>query len=278
VPAIASLSLPSINFGTVGVGSTPPVINLVVSNATNPAVFGPGIDTLSYSIGSSSAPQFASPAGSYTDAAGGTTNTHAFSMSTASAGNFAGTVTITTNDPDRPTIVLGISGTVANLNLPPIANAGPDQTVTDTDGDGFAMVTLNGSASLDPDGTIIAYQWREGSINLTGSIPQSTAVVTLGVGTRTITLRVRDNNNAITQDDVVVTVLPAPTCNDIDFNNDGLFPDDADLIDFLNVLAGGECSTNPAPGCDAIDFNNDGLFPDDADLVTFLNVLAGQPC
>ena len=33
-----------------------------------------------------------------------------------------------------------------------------------------------------------------------------------------------------------------------------------------------------APGCDSIDFNNDGLFPDDADLVAFLTVLAGGAC
>jgi hypothetical protein len=78
-----------------------------------------------------------------------------------------------------------------------------------------------------------------------------------------------------------VLSLGGPTCSpcdDIDFNNDGLFPDDADLIDFLNVLAGAACSTDPSPGCNDIDFNNDGLFPDDADLLAFLGVLAGQDC
>ncbi len=64
-------------------------------------------------------------------------------------------------------------------------------------------------------------------------------------------------------------------CNDIDFNNDGLFPDDNDLIDLLTVLAGGVCSTAPTPGCDSIDFNNDDLFPDDNDLIDYLTVLAG---
>ncbi len=74
----------------------------------------------------------------------------------------------------------------------------------------------------------------------------------------------------------VGNTLPiAPGCNDIDFNNDGLFPDDNDLIDFLVVLAGGTCSTG---NCDSIDFNNDGLFPDDNDLIAFLNKLAGQDC
>jgi hypothetical protein len=73
-----------------------------------------------------------------------------------------------------------------------------------------------------------------------------------------------------------LTCLPAgPVCNDLDFNNDGLFPDDADLVEFLTVLSGGACSTGD---CDSIDFNNDGLFPDDNDLVTFLRVLAGGEC
>jgi hypothetical protein len=67
----------------------------------------------------------------------------------------------------------------------------------------------------------------------------------------------------------------AVNCGSIDFNGDGLFPDDADLVDFLSVLAGGPCSTGT---CGSIDFNGDSLFPDDEDLVTFLRVLAGGPC
>jgi hypothetical protein len=63
-----------------------------------------------------------------------------------------------------------------------------------------------------------------------------------------------------------------PACGSIDFNGDGLFPDDSDLIEFLSVLAGGSCSTNT---CGSIDFNADGLFPDDNDLIDFLTVLAG---
>jgi glycosidase len=73
-----------------------------------------------------------------------------------------------------------------------------------------------------------------------------------------------------------IEVIVGSACNDIDFNNDGLFPDDADLVDFLSVLAGGPCSTGTS--CDNIDFNGDGLFPDDADLIAFLRVLAGGNC
>lgn len=67
----------------------------------------------------------------------------------------------------------------------------------------------------------------------------------------------------------------ASRCGDIDFNNDGLFPDDGDLIDFLTLLAGGSCSTD---NCDRIDFVRDGLFPSDDDLLGFLQILAGGSC
>ncbi len=66
-----------------------------------------------------------------------------------------------------------------------------------------------------------------------------------------------------------------PSCDALDFNGDGLFPDDNDLVEFLTVLAGGTCSTG---ACNDIDFNNDELFPDDSDLIAFLRVLAGGDC
>ncbi|HLP84870.1 MAG TPA: hypothetical protein VK157_11025, partial [Phycisphaerales bacterium] len=66
-------------------------------------------------------------------------------------------------------------------------------------------------------------------------------------------------------------------CNDIDFNNNGVFPEDQDVIDFFNVLAGGECPTTITQ-CDPIDFNNNGVFPEDQDVIDFFNVLAGGAC
>ena len=64
-----------------------------------------------------------------------------------------------------------------------------------------------------------------------------------------------------------------PACDDIDFNNNTVFPEDADVIDFFNVLAGAECAA-----CNDIDFNNNGVFPEDADVIDFFNVLAGGTC
>ncbi|HLP83509.1 MAG TPA: hypothetical protein VK157_04100 [Phycisphaerales bacterium] len=65
----------------------------------------------------------------------------------------------------------------------------------------------------------------------------------------------------------------APACDSIDFNNNTVFPEDQDVIDFFSVLAGGECST-----CNDIDFNNNTVFPEDADVIAFFNVLAGGAC
>jgi len=88
-------------------------------------------------------------------------------------------------------------------NLPPVADAGPDQTVTDTNNDGTENVTLNGSGSSDHDGTIASYTWKEaGATIAVGATPS----VWLAVGTHTITLEVTDDGGATASDTVVITV------------------------------------------------------------------------
>ncbi len=62
-------------------------------------------------------------------------------------------------------------------------------------------------------------------------------------------------------------------CDSIDFNNNTVFPEDQDVVDFFSVLAGAPC-----PACNDIDFNNNGVFPEDQDVIDFLNVLAGGSC
>jgi WD40 repeat protein len=91
----------------------------------------------------------------------------------------------------------------------PTANAGLDQTVTDSDGDGFAQVALDGSGSSDPDGTIVAYEWFEGAILLASGVSPSAA---LPVGVHPLRLVVTDDDGLTAEDEVVVTVLaPTPT-------------------------------------------------------------------
>ncbi|MFO0832218.1 MAG: PKD domain-containing protein [Phycisphaerales bacterium] len=372
VPAKVSADAVTLDFGTVTQGSAAPVRTLTVSNAGNVTLWGAnGIDTLNYSLGSAAG--FTIPTGAFSDAAGGAGNAHALSMSTATPGIKNTTFTITSDDPDQPARVVNLVGTVVPANQNPVANAGPDQSPTDSDNSGSEPVTLDGSASHD-DGTIVSYLWREGvtdlaqasgsptlnhsfpvgvhtvtltvtdnlgaqgtdtvvitvnagnaaptanagsdqgvtdndnsgaeSVTLDGSLSsdtdgtivsylwsegltdlaQASGSPTLNysfpVGVHTVTLRVTDDDGAQATDTVTITVdpYPGPVCDPIDFNNDGLFPDTADIDDFLSVFSGGPCSTDPAPGCGDIDFNNDGLFPDTSDIDSLLSVFSGGPC
>ncbi len=72
------------------------------------------------------------------------------------------------------------------------------------------------------------------------------------------------------------TLTVSPNCDSIDFNNDGLYPDTADIDDMLSVFSGGSCSN--APNCHDIDFNNDGLYPDTADIDQLLLAFSGGGC
>jgi subtilisin family serine protease/subtilase family serine protease len=101
---------------------------------------------------------------------------------------------------------LNLHNAMAYGSTRPIAHAGPDQAVTDSAGDGGGMVRLDGSASSDPNGAIVGYEWREGATFLgAGATPN----VWLGVGVHTITLEVTDNAGETDTDTVVITVNPS---------------------------------------------------------------------
>jgi outer membrane autotransporter protein len=110
----------------------------------------------------------------------------------------------------------------ADPNASPVANAGADQTLNDTDGQAGESVTLNASASADPNpGTELTYSWFDGQTRtpLAGPTTNPTVAVNLGAGTHTITLEVRDDSGDVEigfdEDDVQITVnAPAlPTAN-----------------------------------------------------------------
>ncbi|MEE9303893.1 MAG: PKD domain-containing protein, partial [Thiotrichaceae bacterium] len=93
------------------------------------------------------------------------------------------------------------------INLPPVANAGVDQTVTPGD-----VVTLNGSGT-DADGTIVAFVWADNGIPLSdpnSAAPTFTAPVTEFTQEFTFDLIVTDNSGAASAiDSVAITVNPA---------------------------------------------------------------------
>ncbi len=104
----------------------------------------------------------------------------------------------------------------SSSNLPPTANAGPNQTITLPTN----TVTLTGSGT-DPDGTVVAYLWTKVSGPAAGTITNpntaGTTVTGLVQGTYSFELRVTDNAGAFGRDTMQVTVNASsnipPTAN-----------------------------------------------------------------
>jgi len=100
-------------------------------------------------------------------------------------------------------------------NIPPTANAGPDQTVDEGE-----TVTLDGSNSTDPDGTISSYLWSQTGgtpvtlSDSTSSMPTFTAP-TVGVSGEALTfqLTVTDNGGLQAADSCTVTISPSDVYN-----------------------------------------------------------------
>jgi hypothetical protein len=95
------------------------------------------------------------------------------------------------------------------VNLPPAADAGADQQA-----ESGATVRLDGSRSMDPDGTISAYRWAQLSgpaVALSGGTsPQAsfTAPAVSAATALTFELTVTDNSGRSSTDAATVTVAP----------------------------------------------------------------------
>lgn len=89
------------------------------------------------------------------------------------------------------------------LNGPPVANAGPDQTANY-----IQTVTLDGTGSSDPDGSVLTYVWSvDGTQIATGA---NATIGPFAIGTYTITLTVTDDKGASGSDTMILTVKNDP--------------------------------------------------------------------
>lgn len=92
-------------------------------------------------------------------------------------------------------------------NIPPVAHAGNDTTITDEDGNGFELITLDASASSDEDGTVTMYTWSEAGEQIAAGMNPEIEIKT---GVHNLLLTITDSDGALDTDSVIVTVnLPA---------------------------------------------------------------------
>jgi len=141
-----------------------------------------------------------------------------------------------------------IGTSVIRDTTPPLANAGPDQTITEDE-----PLTLDASASNDNLG-IVNYEWDFGDGTTgTGKITTHTYP---NPGTYILTLTVKDEAGNNAKDSVTIKVLMRDTDNDgtpdatdTDDDNDGI-PDSWEKEQDLNPLNANDASLDP---------DNDGL-------------------
>jgi hypothetical protein len=92
--------------------------------------------------------------------------------------------------------------TLTSANHPPIANAGPDRTLS-VGSACNGVVTLDGSGSTDPDGDALTYAWTG---PFSGTVSGVSPSVTLPTGTHTIILEVTDSKSAAGLDTAQITM------------------------------------------------------------------------
>jgi hypothetical protein len=155
--------------------------------------------------------------------------------------------------PVGPVIVVdagSVNVLYGTVNHPPVANAGPDQTVA-VDNNCQALVRLDGSGSSDLDGDPLTYVWSWTGGSLNGPTPD----VLLTLGTYTFTLTVDDGFGGTSTDNVVVTVVDntPPAILGIEADPEVLWPPNHKFVPVtFTVRAKDNCDKNPVARIDSI--------------------------
>lgn len=91
------------------------------------------------------------------------------------------------------------AATLVSPNIPPVAEAGPDRAVMI-----YEEVSLDGSGSYDPDGSIVSYDWSFGDGDTGSGVTITHSYST--AGTYEVSLTVTDGSGATDTDTLIITV------------------------------------------------------------------------
>jgi hypothetical protein len=102
------------------------------------------------------------------------------------------------------TFIFAFSGVGAPpINVPPTANAGPDQTLACLAPGATRAVSLDGSGSTDPEGAPLTYSWSRLGSTFSSAVKPT---ISLPIGSHTISLTVNDGRHTSAPDTVNVTL------------------------------------------------------------------------
>tara|TARA_Y100000310_G_scaffold92100_1_gene89663 strand:+ start:22587 stop:25574 length:2988 start_codon:yes stop_codon:yes gene_type:complete len=175
-------------------------------DTTPPVVTNNGPSTLTITVGDTYTPDFSTNEG-----------TLAISnpVDTSIAGTYIVTATATDAAGNEGTATQTVIVEEPQVNQPPVANAGPDQSVA-----AGATCILEGSNSSDGDGSIVSYSWRKVSgptialANANQAVASFIAPSESTIQTLVFELTVTDDDGATSTDTVTVTVAAVPDVAD----------------------------------------------------------------
>ena len=129
---------------------------------------------------------------------------------------------LTVTDDDGATASDDVSIIVNTTNVAPSANAGPDQSV-----DEQSIVTLDGTASTDTDGSIVSYEWMQltgAGVSIADPTMASTTFDAPSLGTSenlTFSLTITDDRGVESTDEVTITVNNIAALNEAPLGDAG---------------------------------------------------------
>jgi hypothetical protein len=146
------------------------------------------------------------PSGSQIDNA----NERDITASGLKEGEYKFRLTVTDNEGGKASSVVFITVLPEPANEVPVSIAGADIDAQLPD----PSIKLDGSASYDPDGTIVGYSWVKvsgpGGATITGSATATPTIVGVSEGTYVFRLTVTDDHGNIASDVMQVIVHPEP--------------------------------------------------------------------